>query len=266
MKFSVLSILTFSFLTVGCGSEGSSGDSSLAGDAGVGTAHLGLTVIDCQTEATQCVSSAKSRFLQATLGCSGKLTACLADASAQAATQVIESSDEVLGCGTSNVQCVADAQKLTDVLGCERKVASCVVGTVESTTGIVLPAALTAVEEVVESATGVVGEVADSSLGLVDQVVESTGSVTGTVVETAGELVQTSVGVVGEVAATTASSAGEVVQTGVGVVSVVATATVQSASAAVDNTLSCSQTARSCWRSTRRLLGCQADYAACLVK
>jgi hypothetical protein len=278
MTFRLLSLVAATVLVTACADESAkTTDERVAPD--VQTAYLGLTVIDCQSEATQCVRAGQRRFLSATVGCSLKLNACLVDVAAQAAVQVVGSAEEVLSCGQPSVDCVASAKRLRDVVACEAAVETCVVDKVDELTGIQLPTThevvevvAGAAEDIVTTGVVVIDGVAQTGVHVVGEVVETGVEVVGAVaegsVEVVGAVAEGGVQVVGAVVDTTVGLAGDTIGTAVTVVDTTvqtAGAVVHGALDGVDNVLDCSAEARSCWRTTRDLFACQKSYGDCLA-
>ena len=294
----LLCIVALAAVTAGCAEDSAPESESKQVASEIDVAYLGLTVMDCQAEATQCVRNGRGRFLRATLDCSVRLNACLADLAVQTAGRAAGSATEVLACGTSSVECVASSAKLSEVLACEANVETCVVDRVDDLTGIRLPTT----RDVVGEAAGVVGDVLDTGVEVVGTAVDTTvhvadtavgaavdvasttaevaGTVVGTTVEVAGTAVEAGVEVVGTAVDVTVGTAGTVIDTAAGVAgSTVETAggviqgTVETAGEVVGGTvagigvaLDCSAEARSCWRTQRDLLACQKSYRECLAK
>jgi hypothetical protein len=271
-------MLTLAALTTACAADNKPSESAATGDdLSAQVAFYGLTVVDCQQQATQCYKTQKHA-----LNCSTKLARCLSRAGAEAAKGVLEETREVTACGKSGVQCVGDATKLSAVLGCEDKVESCVLGHVTELTGIPLPTSQQAVAEVastagqvVETAVEATGEIVETGVRVAGQVVQTgtqvaehvvettldaTHQVVDTTVKVGGEVVEHAVEVTGEVLETAHAVTAEVAQTATAVVGDV----VQTGLNAGKTALQCGEESRSCIRTTKKLLSCQLAYATCL--
>lgn len=252
MNKKLLGLLVGSTLAFGCASDADSPSDVADDEVSVSTAFYGLTVMDCQAQATQCLEDSRRglfSLLRRPVTCSVQLSACLTEATVQAAGSAVTAVAEVTSCGTQGVSCIADANDVASAIACQEHVEGCVIDTVNEHTGIELPTT----REVVEAAAGVVGEVVETAVEVTEEVVETAVNVTGEVIETAvevtEEVVETAVDTATTVVTETVETAGEVVETAVGVVN-----------GAVD----CAAQSRQCWRDTRNLLSCQRQYNACL--
>jgi hypothetical protein len=279
MKNSIYCAVTVAALTGACAND-TQHDTASTDELSTQVAFYGLTVMDCQQQATQCAqNSAGKGFLSSTLGCSSKLTRCLAKASAEAAKGAMAETREVAKCGTSGAECVSNAQKLSDVLACQNSAESCVVERVKETTGIALPTSQQVIGKVVEEAgqaiettTAVVatvgeaaGEVVATSVDVADHVVghatEVAEQAVGTAVRVADHAVDHATNVAEHVVETTAAVTGEVVGTAVAVVDDAVDTTLGVAKSA----LQCAEESRTCIKTTKKLLSCQLAYASCMT-
>lgn len=263
MKPMMLGVAVFAAMAIGCAAENGTGATD---DVSVQTAFYGLTVMDCQQQATQCFK-ANSGFslLRRPVNCSVKLSACLAKAGTEAASNVVNEVKDVTTCGSDGLSCFADARSLRNVLSCEDGVESCVTSSVSELTGIPLPttqqvagAALETAGAVVESTAAVAGEVAEAAAGVTKEVVGAAVDVTGQVVETAA-------GVTGQVVGTAIDVTGQVVETAVDVTKGVVQTAAGAGVKAVKTALQCGEESRVCIRSTGKLLSCQLAYTKCLA-
>lgn len=253
MKTMMLGVAMFAAMATGCANGGES--SPATDDVSVQTAFYGLTVMDCQQQATQCFKDNTGlRLFRKPVSCSVKLTSCLTKASAEVAGNVVHEVKDVTKCGTGGVSCFADARGLRNVLACENTVESCVLDTVNDLTGIPLPTS----QQVAGAAIETAGQVVEVAVDATGQVIETAAEVTEHVVETAAgatrEVVSTAVEVTTEVVETAANVSKEVVQT--------AAAT---GVKVVKNALQCGDESRQCIRTTRKLLSCQLAYTRCLA-
>jgi hypothetical protein len=242
MKKMMLGLLVGSAVLGGCANE-STPPSELAEDeVSVGVAFYGLTLMDCQNQATQCFETRPRRglfsFLRRPVDCGVQLSTCVAEASAEA---VLEEAEDVTSCGLEGVSCFTDAGDLESVVSCQQHVEGCVIETVDDLTGVKLPTTAEVIEtagEIVETAVEVTGEVVETAVEVTGEVVETAVDVTGEVVDTAVTVVEETVETAGEVITTTVDK--------------------------VDGAVDCAQESRQCWRDTRDFFGCQSAYRACL--
>ena len=255
--FCVITLATF---TGACASDKSDEVVASNDDVSAQVAFYGLTVVDCQQQATQCYQSQPR-------GCSSKLVRCLSRASTEAAKGVLAETADVAACGKSGAQCFGDAAKLSAVLACEDNVESCVLTRVKDLTGIPLPTSQHVAGEVVAH----VDEVAEAAVQTVGSAVEVAGEVVETAVEKTGEVIETGVKVTGEVAEHAVEVTGEVIETAHQVTAeVAATATgvvsdvVETGVSVGKTALQCGEESRTCLRTTGKLFSCQRAYVECL--
>jgi hypothetical protein len=261
MKTTTLCVLTLAALTGACASDSSEPSVASGDELSAQVAFYGLTVVDCQQQATQCYQSQPR-------GCSSKLARCLGRAGAEAAKGVLAETKDVTACGKSGVQCLDDATKLSAVLKCEDKVESCVLTSVQDLTGIPLPTSQQAVAHVAAH----VGEVAEVAVQTAGTVVAATTEVVETAVETTGQVIETGVKVTGEVAEHAVEHVGEVIETAHEVTAEVAQTATGVVSDVVDtgvavgkSALQCGEESRTCLKTTGKLLSCQRAYVECLA-
>jgi hypothetical protein len=266
MKTTTFCTLTLAALTSACAANTPSQSAASPDELSAQVAFYGLTVVDCQQQATQCYKTEKRA-----IGCSTKLARCLSRAGAEAAKNVIEETREVTACGKSGVQCFGDATKLSVVLGCEDQVESCVLGHVNELTGIPLPTSQQAVAEVATHAGEIVETAVEATGEIVQTGVQVAGQVTEHVVDTAHEVVDSAVTVSGEVVEHAVETTGQVLETAHEVThEVVETATgvvgdvVDTGLNVGKTALQCGEESRTCIRTTKKLLSCQVAYATCL--
>jgi hypothetical protein len=250
MNTKSFALLFASVIAVGCTADVSEpaapAPEQTADDIALTTSFYGLTVMDCQAQATQCfISNSGIRLFRRPINCSAQLTKCLASASVEVASEVVDAAADVTECGTDGVSCFVDARRLSDVRACEAAVETCVVDKVDELTGIALPTS----QEIIDTTLGTAGVVIETATGVVGEVVETTTEVVGEVAETATEVVATTVDTATTVVSETVETATEVVapvvDTAVGIVD-------------------CSAESQKCWRTTRDFFGCQRQYNACL--
>ena len=271
-------------------------------DPTIGVTFVALTVIDCQTEATKCLSANASGRSSQAADCSAQLNECLADVKLQAPRASSQGAKDTLACGNGGVTCISDASGAVD---CQRKVEKCVVDSVGRATGLgvgaiakllgvaldtigtVVGATVPVVGAVVETATGVVKPLA----GVVGNVVDAAGTVIKPVVNAAGQILDqtgkvigTTVSAAGEVVGATVNAAGQVIDAGgkvigqsVGIVGDVFGAggqviggTIGAAGGllgglgdGIAKASACSTESQKCWRDTRDYASCQKVYNAC---
>lgn len=243
-------------------------DSGASDELSSQVAFYGLTVMDCQQQATDCVQSNSGGFLSGTARCSTKLTKCLANASAEVAKNVVEESKQVTQCASSGVECVSGAGKLRDVLSCQNTLESCVVERVNELTGIPLPTTQQVVAEVAEHA----GVVVEHATEVVETVAETAHEVVDTAVDVADHAVDTAVTVADRAIETTGAVAEHVVEHATEVTGAVVETATSVVTDAVDTTLTvgktalqCADESRTCIRTTKKLISCQLAYAECMA-
>lgn len=277
MKTTMLYTLTVAALTSACASDRPSDTSAASDDdVSVQVAFYGLTVVDCQQEATKCFQDkAGNAAFRRQNSCSTKLTRCLGKASAEAAKNVADEAADVAQCGKTGSKCFTGAAELSAVLACQDKVETCVLGSVNELTGIPLPTTqqvageiVAQAGEIVEHATEHVGEVTETAAKITGEIVETGATVVEHVaehaVETAVAVTDHAVGttrrVAGDVLETTGTLTGNVLETATTVVD----ATVETGVAAAKSALQCGEESGTCIRTTKKLLSCQLAYAECL--
>lgn len=279
MKNTMYCALTLAALTGACAND-TQHESASTDDLSTQVAFYGLTVMDCQQQATQCAQNGAGKgFFSSTISCSTKLTRCLGKASAEVAKGAVAETHEVAKCGTSGAECVSKAQSLSDVLACQNTAESCVVDRVKETTGIPLPTSQQVIGKVaeeagqtIETATEVVhtvgeaaGEVVSTTVQVADHVVEHAVDVAdravGTAVTVADHAVEHATDVAEHVVETTTKVTGEVVGTAVEVVDQAVDSTLDVAKSAVQ----CADESRTCIKTTKKLLSCQLAYASCMA-
>jgi hypothetical protein len=278
MKNTMYAALAVAALTGACAND-TMPETASTDELSTQVAFYGLTVMDCQEEATQCAqSSAGGGFLSRTLGCSSKLTRCLTKASAEAAKGALAETREVAKCGTSGAECVSKAQTLSDVLACQNSAESCVVDRVKETTGIALPTSQQVIGkaaeqagQAIETATEVVatvgeaaGEVVATTVDVADHVVGHASEVAEHAVDSAVRVADHAVGHAADVAEhvveTTTAVTGEVVETAVAVV----VGARDNNPRVAKNKLQCADESRTCIKTTKKLLSCQLAYVTCM--
>lgn len=251
MKTMFLGVAVGAALLGGCEAESSP---RATDDVSVQTAFYGLTVLDCQQQATQCFSENSGwRLFRRPVDCSLKLTSCLTSASVEVANNVVEEAADVTSCGSSGVACFRGARTLKSVLSCEASVESCVLETVNDLTGIPLPTS----QQVANAAVSAAAEVIDATTEVAEEVVETAVGVTGEVIEHAVETT-------GQAAETALAVGAETVDTAVAITEDVLQATAATGVKVVTGALQCAEESQTCIRTTRKLLSCQLAYAKCL--
>jgi hypothetical protein len=259
MKKSLFGSVILAVLGSACASDGA--QHATNDDVATQVAFYGLTVMDCQHQASQCAQGHPgSGFLRTALGCSAQLSECLAKAGHELASDVLDETQEVTTCGTSGARCLSEADTLRTALACENEVETCVTGHVETLTGIPLPTSQEVigevtehVGEVVETATEVAHEVADVVEDTADTVLDATHEVAEEVIETTADVAEHAV----ETTADVAEHALDTVET-------LATDAVDTTEHVAKTALQCGEQSRDCIRTTHKLLSCQLDYAECL--
>lgn len=260
-------------------------DPAISAEAPVGVAFYGLTVIDCQDEATEC-------FEKNDKGCTARLTDCLTDISLQLTQDTIQEVGETVQCGTDGLTCFSGVGEVQAAVKCQQRVEDCVIDRVKAVSGVKLPhskrilgivgdlvdTAVDIVEPVVGIATDVVGSTAQAAGQVVGATVDTAGHVVGETVKATGKVVVATLDATGEVVGTTVDATGKVVGgvlggavDAVGSVVVlggnVLTGTLDAAGSVIGDVLKvpqCSLESSRCWRETRDYPACQAEYRACL--
>ena len=280
--FTTLSMLTV--LSVGCAADDTAetpttpapvaAEQIVAADKPVGVAFYGLTIIDCQDEATTCLEQHGD-------GCTARLTDCLTDVSLQIGKDRIADVGDTVKCGTDGLTCFSGVGELQAAVACQATVENCVIEKVDTLAKVKLPhthrildlagslieTAVDIVEPVVGTAVNVVGQTVDAAGEVVGKTVETTGKVVGKAVDATGKVVDTAVDATGKVIGTTAHVAGEVVEAAVSTVDTVAGTAIDAVGGVVDGVLDvaeCSVVSSRCWRESRDFRTCQDAYRKCL--
>lgn len=268
---------------LGCACASDSAQQATNDAVATQVAFYGLTVMDCQHQASQCAQGHQAGgFLRTAVGCSTELSKCLVEAGHEVAHEVLDETREVTSCGTSGAHCLSEADSLRSALACENNVETCVTGQVETLTGIPLPTTQEVIAEVsdevgevVESATDVAhevvdvvedtaGTVLDATHEVVDEVVETTADVAEHAVETTADVAEHAVDTTADLAEHAVDTTADVAEHAVDTVGTLATDVVDTTHKAGMTALQCGEQSRDCIRTTHKLLSCQLDYAECL--
>jgi hypothetical protein len=241
MKNSLVGLAGLSLVAlsaVGC-AEGSEGVTS---DPGIDTAFLALTVMDCQSQATQCLeANANRRWWQRARNCTGDLVRCNTEAAFDTVETSVAEVDDVIDCADAGVDCFSDARRVSEALACEQSLEACTLETVADITGIELPTS---------------GEIVEDTVEVVEETVDTAVTIVEDTVDTVVVVVEETVEVVEDVVEETVDTAVEVVE---GAAEVVDTT--------IDNTLAtaeCANQSRKCLSSFGGFFTCRAEYRTCM--
>lgn len=243
-------------------------------------AFLGVTVMDCQSEATRCFQDAQGAM---PAECTSKLTACLGSIEVHDVGASTAAAIDTITCGTDGLSCVLEARSLSDVLACQGEVEGCVVDHVKAATGITLPTPtdlIKAAVDVLEEPLDAVGDVVEEVAMAGGKVIRATIDATGKVIDATGKVIGATVDATGKVLDATGKVVGEVVKTGATIVGDTAHAagdlvsgTLQTGgkilgevTGGLTSLLECSAESQQCWRKTRDYGSCSKQYDACLAR